>query len=348
MLKSMNLQEMANELHRIRLTANDYIAPASKISMDNDGKLVLGDDNMVADRFSLLRNAERQMSQYTKIPQAYYDVMPAELKAQNVNHWLSTMPPNSQRMIRTVDGHVRGMMSDSYRIIDNYDLAEAVLPVLNERSDLVIDSAHVGEDRFFLKALFPKTEMEVGVGDAVQAGVVISNSEVGNGAVKVEPLVYRLVCSNGMISASAMRKFHVGSKADQNEEHRRLLREETKTAKDKAFFLEVADIVRGSMEMAVFEKEVRAMAETKNWKIEGDVVESVQRIGKKLGLNESDNQGVLGHLIEGGSLNGFGMLNAITRHAQDVDSYERSVDLERAGGKITQMSAREWNQLTAA
>ena len=35
-------------------------------------------------------------------------------------------------------------------------------------------------------------------GDVVQAGVSISNSETGRGAVSVCPLVYRLVCTNGM------------------------------------------------------------------------------------------------------------------------------------------------------
>lgn len=38
--------------------------------------------------------------------------------------------------------------------------------------------------------------MEVRKGDIVQAGVMISNSEVGLGAVSIQPLVYRLVCTN--------------------------------------------------------------------------------------------------------------------------------------------------------
>jgi hypothetical protein len=49
----------------------------------------------------------------------------------------------------------------------------------------------------------------------VQAGVVISNSEVGQGTLSVQPLIYRLICRNGLIAADrAMRKTHVGRMSD--------------------------------------------------------------------------------------------------------------------------------------
>ena len=46
----------------------------------------------------------------------------------------------------------------------------------------------------------------VKVGDAVQAGIAISNSEVGQGSLRVEALDYRLVRTNGMIRETAVRK----------------------------------------------------------------------------------------------------------------------------------------------
>ena len=50
-----------------------------------------------------------------------------------------------------------------------------------------------------MKVVNKKLKAEVAVGDAVQAGFVISNSEVGLGSVKIEPLIYRLVCKNGLV-----------------------------------------------------------------------------------------------------------------------------------------------------
>ena len=67
------------------------------------------------------------------------------------------------------------------------------------------------ENRLYLKIVNHRLEMEVVPGDYVQAGVVISNSEVGLGSVSVQPLVYRLLCINGMVvNDMGERKNHVG------------------------------------------------------------------------------------------------------------------------------------------
>ena len=51
----------------------------------------------------------------------------------------------------------------------------------------------------YIKVVNKRLEAEVVPGDIVQSGVIISNSEVGLGSVNIQPLVYRLVCSNGMV-----------------------------------------------------------------------------------------------------------------------------------------------------
>ena len=76
-------------------------------------------------------------------------------------------------------------------------------------------SCEVTENRMFIKVVNHRLEAEVMPGDIVRAGVVISNSEVGLGAVSVRPLVYRLVCTNGMIvNDFGERKAHVGRTAN--------------------------------------------------------------------------------------------------------------------------------------
>ena len=61
-------------------------------------------------------------------------------------------------------------------------------------------------------------QAEVSPGDIVQAGVIISNSEVGLGSVSIQPLIYRLVCSNGMVvNEAAARRNHVGRVTDSEE-----------------------------------------------------------------------------------------------------------------------------------
>jgi hypothetical protein len=130
----------------------------------------------------------------------------------------------------------------SYRPLDNYDLAEAVLPKLFDvQADVV--SCEVTESRFYLKAVTRRILGEVKPGDVVQAGLVVSNSEVGQGSLRVEAIDYRSVCTNGMIREAAVRKAHLGRSGvrglDAIEDAREYFRDETRAADDRAFFLKV-------------------------------------------------------------------------------------------------------------
>ena len=51
-----------------------------------------------------------------------------QLLDRNVNTWLQS--DGDRRMIRTLDGQVRAVLSDRISWLDNFDLAENVLPIL--------------------------------------------------------------------------------------------------------------------------------------------------------------------------------------------------------------------------
>ena len=93
------------------------------------------------------------------------------------------------------------------------------------------------------KVVNKKLKAEVGVGDVVQAGFVVSNSEVGLGSLKVEPLIYRLVCKNGLIVKDfAQKKYHVGRQvAAEDDAAYELYSDETLAQDDKAFFMKVQE-----------------------------------------------------------------------------------------------------------
>lgn len=66
------------------------------------------------------------------------------------------------------------------------------------------------DTRMYIKVVNERIQTEVVPGDIVQAGILISNSEVGMGSVSVKPLIYRLVCTNGMVADVGVGKRHVG------------------------------------------------------------------------------------------------------------------------------------------
>jgi hypothetical protein len=76
-----------------------------------------------------------QIGAHAGIPSKYYDRMLAEapdLLATNVNRWFEKYP--APRLVRTMDKTVRAFLSDSYRPLENFDLAQAVFPVLADLS----------------------------------------------------------------------------------------------------------------------------------------------------------------------------------------------------------------------
>lgn len=371
MNKGRSIVELAAELQRQVETRKDYLADTRAIELrfasrtteqadaGTPSGIVLAGIN--AEEKGINDLAHGQIAAHTEIPKGYYDRMLAEdpaLLATNVNTWLHRTP--AKRLVRTLDGRVRAFLSNKFRPLDNLGLAEAALPTLVDMG-AEIESAELTERRLYIKATFPKLSDQVpegltlGVGhhriDTVIAGIVISNSEVGAGSLRIEPAVKKYLCTNLLISAeSSMRKYHIGRQADV-EHVRELLSDEAKHADDKAVWLAVRDVVRGAANPAVFAATVakmKAAAETPMGVEAADIPAVVEVLTKRMALPERSAKSILTHLIEGGDLSKWGMVNAVTRSAEDEKDYEVSTDLERAGGKVLDLSPTEWRTLTAA
>lgn len=229
----------------------------------------------------------------------------------------------------------------------HFEVASAVLPIISGMDGASVESCELTDSRMYLKIVNPRVTAEVKKGDIVQAGIIISNSEVGMGSVNVSPLVYRLVCSNGMIAQDgAVRKYHVG-RANESGEDFSIYRSETIEADDKAFLMKLEDSVKAAVDQARFAAIVDKMREATEATMDAKVVPQVVELAsKEYGITEAEGKGVLGHLIAGGDLSLYGLANAVTRQAQDVESYDRSTELEATGYKIITMAPALWRNLT--
>ena len=195
--------------------------------------------------YPITRHAHGQIGDRIKLPARYYNLMfndAPELLASNVNHWFQRN--REKRMVRTLDGQVRAFLSDRYRRIDHHDVVAACLPVLNEFSDLSIESIGLTEKKLYLKATRKNVVAEVKEGDVVRAGVQISNSEIGGGCLKIEPFVFRLVCSNGLtIAERGLKRYHLGCQIQTDGDNWEIFADDTKQADDEALLLKVRDTV---------------------------------------------------------------------------------------------------------
>lgn len=343
MKQGKTLKGLAAELQRQLESKKDYIADTRKISMTDTGMLAIE----TLGEFGVNSHAHQQIASRVDIPKKYYDKMlnfAPHLLSSNVNHWLQKNP--EERMIRTLDGRVRAFLSKRYRPLDNYDLASVVLPQIDKQGCEVV-SCDVTETRMYIKVISTKVVAEVTVGDVVQSGIVISNSEVGSGSLRIEPLVYRLVCNNGMISKdSSLRKYHVGGRnTGEGDNVYEFLKDETKQQDDKAFWMKVRDIVAASFDQIQFDKTVTRMQHAASQQITGNVSEVVEVTSSRLMLSDDEQNGVLKHLVNGGDLSKYGLLNAVTRMSQDIDDYGRATDFEYYGSSVLDITDREWTQM---
>lgn len=347
------LTELAIELDRQRSAKRDYMLDTRSIIMDsteNGQQITLQNPKQ---HMSIVLNvndiAHRQIGTALGIPAKYYDKMRAEnpeLLAANVNSWFSHTP--STRMVRTLDGTARAFLSDRYRRIDNYEIAEAVLPIIADIPEARVESCEITDERMYIKVVNPRLETEVAPGDLVQSGILITNSEVGMGSMAIQPLVYRLVCTNGMVvNDAATRRYHIGRGNEAGEDYS-LYSSDTLAADDRALMLKVRDTVKAVVDQTRFEKVVQMMRAAREAKITtNDIPQMVELASSDYGFTKKESSGILDHLIRDGEFSLYGLANAVTRTAQDAESYDRSTAMESIGYSILGMSREKWNRLNS-
>lgn len=339
------IEEMSREILRQSEAKVDYLVNTAQLQMepwDNTPMLRMldeaGQDQM--EPLMIQQTAHQQLGTYLNIPRKYYERMQTEdpdLLAYNVNSWLRKTP--EQRMIRTIDGHARAFLSNRYRRIDNLDIARVTLPIIGEMAEARYESCQLTDDFMYIKVVNPRLTAEVVPGDIVQSGVVISNSETGLGAVSVQPLIYRLVCSNGMVvNAAGTRRAHIG-RVTSSDENFALYSQQTIEADDRAFVLKLQDTVRAAVNEAQFTKVIDQMREANNVKLDTSNIPGIIKMtSSSFGLSEDEGKGVLQHLIEDANYTLYGLSNAVTRYSQDVESYDRASKLEEIGYSVLTMS----------
>jgi hypothetical protein len=370
MKQGRTLQSLAAEIERRKETKKDYILPAKALQMtsghpDREKAEVgfwIGDS-----RYGVNNIAHEQIAAYLKIPMAYYWRMLAEapeLLARNVNEWLAaTDAKKDLRMARTMDGKLRALLSNGYRRFENEDFAEAVLPVI---ADLGLDimSCEITDRRLYIKAVDPKVTREIkALGGAWGDGkhiikrgcaapaVTLSNSETGDGRLSVLGGIYQDWCTNlASFGARSLKKTHLGARHEliEGEGLYELLTDETKKKTDEALWLQVRDTVKATFDAVKFNELIDKVEGAQAEPIDGDPVKVVAAASKKFGASEGQQKSVLKHLIEGGSLSRFGLYNAFTRMAQDVEDYDEATRFEQVGGRIIELPHTEWRALAKA
>lgn len=341
---------LAQELERLKSTAKDVVVPTADLTAVVDqGRILLEAPDL--GRLPVNRWGTEQLAEKTGIPMKYWDAMTQaglqELAAANANAWLvkKNEDGKDRLLIRAVDGHVRAVLSGHYRVMDNYDLAILTMERAKEHG-AEIQECSLTDQRMYVKLVMPKykeylefteaekkahTWHELMDKDEVVPGLVVSNSEVGAGAFRVEPFLFRRACSNGCIGEESLYKIHLGREMEIGAQ---VFSDETRQLEDRTIWSKARDVIDSTFNPAVLKVLVDKMREARGQLIpEPMVTKAVDIVAKDLSMSKDKRDSLLAYFAkEGNSV--FGLVNGITRLAQDYSSYDDQVALERYAGRV--------------
>lgn len=377
MATTLGYEEMLQRIVADDQRKVDLLADTRKMSASvEDGKVLVNVDRPdgSAQTFVLNDYCLGQVSNDLTIPKRYFDRMRSDapdLLVTNVNHWLAHEP--NRRMLRGYKPNLgeqygigRAFVSSGYKRLDYIEIARRIFPVFKDVPGLTFQAAQITDTKLYLRAVLPSLQFDVNpdfrpvghvpgeyvkatdglsVGDILQAGIEIRNSEVGAGQLEINPFVFRLVCLNGMVVRSyGTQRRHVGKRISDEE----FYADDTRAADDNAFWLQARDDAKSVLDTVRFEEIARSLGE----KIHGEKiaapVAATTELAQRFSLTEAERDAVLRELTTAGDLSQWGALNAVTAAAKGVESFDRQVELEEIGWDIGQLSTKEWATVAVA
>ncbi len=201
----------------------DEEVKVSDLRVDEDGMLING-----FRRMPLYDHAQSQL--YTKlgIPAHYARRCPPELITPHINHWLESKGEKETWLLRGKSEGVRAILSADYAIFDNRNIIKIIEDNIADQNLQVVMSSVGDGVGFHARLVIPDVKLDTGAlrtgeRDVIFGGIHISNSEIGTGSASVELMLWRLVCTNGMVGLvrdSGARQVHRGKNVFDNFEKR--------------------------------------------------------------------------------------------------------------------------------
>lgn len=361
MKSGKTINELAETVADLRTRIRDYRLPQKFLRM-NPADLTIGTDltQTTTDlRIKPSKLMHDQLAERLGIPSRYYQKMMTDaptLLTANVNEWL-TRGNGDKRFLRTyvetgADGSLadernlvgRAFLGSTYRPLDNYDLMSALVPPMLAAGVKVV-SSEITESRLYIQAIAQDIKSRVVVpgthnkiDDVLNIGLIASNSEVGGGSLSIRALVFRQVCSNGLVISEDLPGFkqvHIGRADLDDDQH---LSQQSKTLRDAAIWSRAQDVMKAAVSQATLDRITERLNAIAGVTLK-DPQKAVELVAERFDLVEDERAAVMRNLIAGGDVSQWGLTNAVTALANEVPSYDRAVELETIGGKVAGLHA---------
>ena len=187
----------------------DTLVPRQNVQMC-DGRLSFGGTEQP---LSPSTWATGQLCARLGIPAPYFRKCPTDLQDEQANYWLEHGPQKQGEtwLLRAKDENLRAVLSERYSPLDNATLLDELRMLLPD--SYRVDWFGLQDESLHLRVVDPARTRELLPDDALTVGIHLVNSEVGLRSVTVDAMVFRLVCTNGLIrlvkGKSLLRQRHL-------------------------------------------------------------------------------------------------------------------------------------------
>lgn len=361
--RNADLRDLASILEDQKRRKQDIVVSASALSFRDGNVQVEGVERQITEdgvtdvdgTYRPTAVADEGIADKLRIPLAYLRRMRAEnvpLLDENVNAWLGQQP-DRRFMLRTfrgdhtpgtapAEGVARALMSDSYKLMDNFDILLAALegvqksghPTKVTGCDLTDRRMYVRVESDAVALMAPellsgyRSPFDGRSGSElplISAGFVITNSEVGAGAWSITPRAVIQVCRNGLtMPQDVMRAVHIGAKHDEGVV---TWSEDTERKELALITAKTADAVRTFLSPEYVEAKVREI-EAAAGKAVAEPTKTIEHVTKTLKISNEAKETILAHFIRGGQMTAGGVMQAVTSTAQTLSDADQAATLE--------------------
>lgn len=330
----MQLKQIIKQLERDKGKQWDIKSVAgSEMYMVRTGKLKVTRENAGnGGRYhELTKPAHQQVAERLEIPWRYYErclEQEPKLLSKNVNTWLGA-ESDRKFFIRGMGPRIRAFLSERYRVIDHLSVVMCSLSELQEKAEL--EDGYLSDTNLWLK--FRSNDLKSFIrsrDDEIVGGILLGNSETGHGAVSVKPRIFRVQCTNGMVLETiATRQVHLGMGGSDLDDDRVFLDIRSSIRTTFKQFGTIVEQLRNTTEVMVAEPKL--------------VINNVVR---EYDLTDKQKDSILMCFGVERDKTQYGIVNAVTRAAQEEEGFESGLELEKLGGKLAEMKPEKFEEFS--
>lgn len=350
----------------------DLIAPADKFRAADGMIIVSGSDPILTEDGVLVSDGvyrptevfDEGAASKLGIPPGYLKRLRAErpdLYDANINGWLhggEGADPDTRKFLLRMfrgdgDGVARAFLSDRFAIIDHLDVLMAAMQGIRQAGvEVRIKGCDLTDRRMYVKVEAPEVQAyapeilrgyrspfsgATGVENPmVFAGLVLSNSETGGGAMSIAPRVTFEVCSNGMtVTKDAVRAVHLGGK---NEEGVINWSQDTQAKTLALITAKTRDAVATFLDVDYMRRMLDGLAEASQVTLRKPD-EVVRSVTKRLAFSQEAQDAVFDMFIQGGQITAGGVMQAVTAAAQVVGNADEAAEMEASAVRALEFAA---------